>query len=466
MLVLRKRSIGLMVIMLTILFTSLQSNAQISRSAYFLNHLPASNVLNPAFHPEYKYYINLPVVSSFYLGFESPVTFNELTGKWKTGDSLYIDRAGIINSLEKKNYFSFEYYNELGRLGVSAGKHYFHFSIAKVFSTKFSFDKNLVALFLFGNADERFFGKNTFFDQTGINMNLYHQMALGYSFQVSDKVTLGTGVKYLNGSINILTKKADLSLYTDNTSNFPLTASSDLHINTSSTISSFDNMIDQVSGYGWFDLTKNHGFGFDLGINVNASEKFSMSASVVDFGWIKWKDNVKTFRSEKPGQEFTFEGFDITEFISGGSFSDSLGLLDTLKSHFQVQELHEPYTSHLTPKIYLASTWHLHKAHDIAAMVRTDLLEERIQPSLTINYLFKLKDFLTLYANYSIVANNYWNIGAGFSAKLGPVQLYLLNDMAYSLYSPREARYYNFQFGINFLFKKIEKEPFNGIKVL
>jgi len=456
MLTSRKRGIWLLGLMLVLFsMTGVQSIAQISRSAYFLQHIPGSNVLNPSFHPDYKFYINLPVISSFYLGFESPFSYSELTGEWEAGDSLYVDRETLINSLENKNYFSFEYYIELGRIGFGTGKHYFQGSIAKVFSAKLSFDSDMVALLLYGNAHERFFGKNIYFDQTGLNMNLYHEVALGYSYQVSNKITVGTHLKYLNGFLNLSTEKAEFSLFTDSNSNFPLTATSDLHINTSS-INSFDNLIDQIAHYSWFNFTENHGFGFDLGLNVNASRKFSFSTSVVDIGWIKWKKNVKNFKSENPAREFTFKGLDITEFISGGNFSDSLEIIDTLKSHFQLQELNEPYTSHLTPKVYIAGTWHINKAHDLAALVRTDILEERIQPSLTINYLFKLKGLLALYANYSIVANSYWNIGVGFSVKFGPVQFYFLNDMAYSLYSLRDARHYNFQFGINFLFKKIE----------
>ena len=450
------------------LFVLLSCNiqGQVSRSAYFLQHLPTSNALNSAFHPEYKYYVNLPVISSFYMGFESPVTFDQLTSEWEGGDSLYIDRDKIMDALDSKNYFSFEYYNELGRVGFGTGKHYFHASIAKVFSTKFSFEKDLVALFLYGNADPQFFGKTMHINETGLNMNLYHEFALGYSYEINDKITLGAHLKYLNGGINILTEKADISLYTDSSPNFPLTASSSIIVNTSSTISSFDNMIDQIEGYKWFDLTGNHGFGFNFGLSANPSDKFSFSASVVDLGWIRWQDNVKNFKSVYPDVEYTFEGFDISDFLSGGSFSDSLGLTDTLTNHFQLEETQSPYTSQLNPKVYISGTWHLRPSHELGAMIRTDIIEEAILPSLTINYLFRYKELFTLYGNYSIITNNYMNIGLGFSMKYGPVQVYVLNDMAWGLYKPAEARHYNFQFGVNFLFVKQKKDSFNGIKRL
>ena len=189
-------------------------------------------------------------------------------------------------------------------------------------------------------------------------------------------------------------EKADISLYTDSHPNFPINGFHNIILNTSSTISSIDNMIDQIEGYKWFDLTGNHGFGIDLGVNAKPSDKFSVSASVVDLGWIKWKDNVKNFKSVYPDVKYTFEGFDITEFLSGGSFNDSLGLTDTLRNHFQLEETNSAYTSHLNPKVYISSTWHLHPSHELSAMVRTDIIEETILPSLTLNYLFRFKVFL------------------------------------------------------------------------
>ncbi|MCD4697440.1 MAG: DUF5723 family protein, partial [Bacteroidales bacterium] len=269
--------------------------SQVSRSVYFLEHLPGSNVLNPAFHPDKKFYVNLPVISSFYIGFESPFSFEQLTKEWEGGDSLYIDRETVMSTLDEKNYFSFELYNELGRFGFGTGRHYFHASITKVFSTKFSFEKEIIALLLYGNASDRFFGQRAQLDQSGLNMTSYHQFSLGYSFKVNNKLTLGTSLKYLNGAFNIWTEKAEFALFTDDQSNFEITASSDIILRTSSTISDFDNMIDQIEGYKWFDLTENHGYGFDLGLKYNPNQHFRVSASVIDIGRIKWKENVKNY---------------------------------------------------------------------------------------------------------------------------------------------------------------------------
>ncbi|OQX79126.1 MAG: hypothetical protein B6D61_04040, partial [Bacteroidetes bacterium 4484_249] len=295
-------------LILSVFITKVQ--AQVSRSIYFLEHLPESSILNPAFNPPHNFYINIPIASTFYLGFESPFTYDDLTEKWETGDSLYIDRETLLNTLDENNYFSFEFYNELGRGGFRIGRHFFHLSIAKVFSTKFSFEKDIARLLLYGNGSDELIGKQLNFNNTGLNMTLYHEFALGYSIKVGNKLTIGTRLKYLNGGFNIWTEKAQFKLFTDDQSNYPITASSDILIHSSSTISDFNNLIYQVEHYKWFDLSKNNGYAVDFGLEFEPSPKFKLSASIVDLGQIKWEENVKNFKSANPDLEYTFEGFD------------------------------------------------------------------------------------------------------------------------------------------------------------
>jgi len=445
-------------ILFVLLFQVFTSVSQVSRSVYFLEQLPSSSLTNPAFHPDYKLYVNLPVVSTLYLGFESPFSFDQLTAEWETGDSLYIDRETVMGALNERNYFSFEIYNEFGRIGFGAGRHYFQLGISKMFSTKFAFEKELVELFLYGNGSQRFLGKRIHLNRVGLNMTSYHEFSLGYSYRLNEKLTFGTRLKYLNGAFNVWTEKADFQLYTSAEPNFPITVSSDILLRTSSTISDFDNMIDQIEGYKWFDISGNHGYGFDLGLEFRPEENLRINASVVDFGWINWKDNVKNFVSANPGEDFTFEGFDINDFISNGSFTDSIQFLDTIIDHFRLETTYDSYTSHLNPKVYLGGMWSMTKNNEVGVMLRSDIAESRVQPSITFNYLHRFGRVLTVYGNYSIMANNYANIGLGFITKLGPVQFYILNDMAWALVKPAEARNYNFQFGVNFVFGRSKKD--------
>lgn len=449
-----KKIFKLLMILAPLLWLAGSSFSQVSRSAYFLEDLPASNLLNPAHNPDCKLYVNLPVISSFYLGFDSPFSFDDLTSPWPQGDSLFIDREKVLSRLKDRNYFSFELYNELGLIGINPGRHYFNFGIAKVFFTKFAFDDDFLRLFLYGNGSPDLIGRRMEIDHNGLNITSYHQFSFGYGVQLSDKVTIGAKFKYLNGAFNVWMKNADFTLYTEPGAGYPVTVSSDIDLYTSSTISDFDNMIDQIEGYKWFDLSGNHGYALDLGVKYFPTEKLGLSASVIDIGSILWKENVKNFTSEYPGKDFTFTGFDLNDFIIEESVTDTADILDTLQVHFGLAENNSEYRSHLTTKGFLGGRYRLTKNDDISLLLRNDFVEGTWQPGITAGYRKKFFDFLTLYINYSIISRSYSNIGFGAIMEFGPFQTYLLNDMAYALLEPRRTRNYNFHFGIGFKFWK------------
>ncbi|RLD52129.1 MAG: hypothetical protein DRJ05_17725 [Bacteroidetes bacterium] len=447
----RPLQVGLFVVVVFILLPNFL-NAQISRSVYFHEQLPESSIQNPAFSPSCKFYVSLPIISTLYVGFESPFAYDHLTEEWENSDSLYIDRETILDKLDDVNYFSFEVFDQLAGLGFGAGRHFFSLKVANVFSTKFAFEKDLIKFILYGNGSEDFLGKHTTLSKTGLNMTLYKEFSLGYSFQVNEKLTVGTNLKYLNGDFNVWTEKAEFKIFTDDQTNYAITASSDINIHTSSTISSFDNLIFQIGNYSKFDMTGNHGYAVDFGVKFEPNEKFKFSASVVDLGTINWTENVKNFKSANPGVEYVFEGFDVVNLISGGAIEDSIQLVDTLVNHFQLEENTNSYNSHLNPKVYLGGTWNINQKNNLGLLVRTDFVDELTKLSYTVNYTHRFGNILSISINYSLVNKTYGNFGLGIVSKLGPVQLYLLNDFAYGFTQPKSAQAYNFHFGLSFVF--------------
>jgi len=442
-----------------ILAFPLSAAAQLSRSIWFLDNIPQANRLNPGYTAPCNFYVSLPYISSFYMGFESPFSFDELTAKYP-GDSLYIDREGVLGELKEHNYFSYELNNEFLHSGFRLGKNWFHASISKVFTAKLSFTKDLADFFLYGNGSERMLGKTVRFDNTGLNFNSYHEFAAGYTRQFSDRLSVGITCKYLNGSFNFWTKKSEFSFFTDTVTNYAITAQSDVLVNTSSTVSDFDNMIDQIIEYGWFDLSKNNGFAFDIGAQYKLNDKFSFAASVLDMGKIKWKENVKNYRSSAIGHEFTFAGFDLNDIFNKHEYNDSLEIMDTIRDKLGLEIVHESYTAYLNPKIYLSSEFMPSEGHHLFLMIRSDIVKNKPRPSLSIAYRRDIKKFLSLVADYSIMGRSYTNLGLGFQVKMGPVQIYVLNDNFYALFDASASRNYNFHFGINFIFgKQKQKAP-------
>ncbi len=428
------------------------SNAQISRSTYFLNYLPAANSLNPAFVPSGQFYFGLPVLSSTYIGVNMPVNYSGITRRSNTNDDVYLDHEQILNKLDDVSLISVNFYSSLGQVGYRFNRHVFQISVAKILTTNIYLEKELFNFLLAGNADDAYIGRNLNFSKTNVNSTLYHEFAFGYAFDLNNSLTLGIKLKYLNGEANIYTEKANVNFYTDANSGYALRASSDLELHTSSYYGYLEDIGDQdVMQYLWLDFSKNTGFAMDAGIKYNPLPDLQISASVIDLGSIKWKDNVRNYVSKYPDKEFLFEGININDYIDENSISDSIPLLDSIGDHFEIVNTSEPYVSRLVPKCYLGATYDLTRNDQFGILIKTEFYKYLTRTSYTINYKRKLGKPVSLLVNYTYVHNNH-NFGLGLSIIAGPVQFYALSEGVTSFINPLYARSAYCQFGLSFMF--------------
>jgi len=419
-----------------------------------MEHLPVANSLNPAFTPPNKFFINIPIISSLYFSVKSPVNYSEFTMRSAIDDKIYINKQGVIDAMDEVETLSFDFYTELGRFGYTTGRHSFNFSIAKALSTNVSLERELVKLLLFGNASEDFLGRGVTFSKTGFNATLYQEFGLGYAYAFDENLSVGVKLKYLNGAANIWSEKAELTLETDEQSNYDISASTDILIHTATSYGYLDELeFSNPLDYLWLDISKNHGFGGDIGARYRPIEKLSVSASVVDLGMIKWKENVKNYQSKYPNEKYTFTGFDISEMIDGGSISDSITISDSLAEHFAIETTYDSYTSYLTPKAYLGVCYNVTKHDQFGLLIKGKFPENDFLTSYTLNYRRTFGDILAVFVNYTFQKYND-HFGFGLSVRGGPIMLYVMNDMANALFDPINASAYNVQFGISMVFGK------------
>jgi hypothetical protein len=382
----------------------------------------------------------------------SPLNYDELTEKNYDDDQIYFDKESIINSMDDVGVISFELYQALGRVGYRYKAHGFHFSMAKVASTNLSLEKNFLKFLLYGNGSEDFLGQEVTFDKTGISASLYHEFGFGYSYEINNDLTVGVKLKYLNGAANIWTEKAMMKIYTEDQTNYSITASTDLILHTASGYGEFDSIeFDNINQFLWFQFFNNHGFGGDLGVKYFPVKKLKLSASIIDLGFIRWKTHINTYQSVYPGKEFVFEGLDISDLITDGTFSDSIALADTLDEHFRIETIHDNYTSYLTPKFYAGAAYQLTRNDQVGLLFKSKFPEYKVIPSITLNYRRCFGEVLTLFANYTF-QKQFNTLGFGLSVKAGPVNIYAFNDMVDALFTPTSAYGYNIQFGINLIF--------------
>lgn len=453
-----RKPIYKLLLLLALIGSGTSGFSQVSTSVYFMDHLPAANSLNPSFNPQNNFYIDLPLISSLYFSTELPFTYSQFTQRNVDDDKLYIDKTGIINSMDEVGSLSFELSTVLLRSGIKYRQHFINFSVAKVFASDISLERDLLGFMLFGNGNEANLGKQLTFSKTGFKASFYNEFAMGWSTRFSDKFTAGIKLKYLNGVLNAWSEKAELNVFTDPENNYALSVSTDLLIHTSATKGYLEDLdFDNPTEYLMVKFSSNHGFAGDIGLSYRPVEKLQLSASVVDLGMISWKENVKSYQSKYPDKTFTFEGFDMSHLINGGAVSDSIAILDSLDEHFSIETIYENYTAYLTPKAYLGVAYNVSKNDQFGLLIKGKFPENNFLTSYTLNYRRTFGDVFAAFVNYTF-KKNFNHIGFGFSVRAGSVMLYAMNDMVDSLFEPTQAKGYNVQFGISLMFGKPNRD--------
>jgi hypothetical protein len=433
-----------------VLWLSVSTYAQGGRSLYFMEQVPFSNTVNPAFHPEHKFYINLPVFS-IYQNVELPFALNKLLTKIPDEDSLMINFDYLKHSLDEQNTFAFNNVIELVKVGFKIKNHYFHLGINQRLDVSMDLDKDLILLFLAGNGSPELLGKEVDIAKSGFNANLYHEAYLGYNITLFEKLTLGVRAKYLRGVGNISTKKFNVNFKTDDSTYF-IHLSSDIEIQQTTDISQF------TQGTSLVNMGNNSGYAFDFGLNMDINDKLRVNMSVMDIGSIYWNENAHVSRSINPNHEFVFKGL---------SFTDSTAvkpnaILDSIKNSFAMTTEDKSYISYLLPKVYLGASYSIFGSGQLGFLYRTDIANTKdiLQNpySLTLNYKHVLFNMLSLQANYSIINNTYNNIGAGASFKLGPIIIYAMTDNVMGIVDPSAYKNYSAIVGMSFLIGKVEND--------
>jgi len=430
---------------------------------YNLTTIPQQGYANPALTHNSKFYIGLPVISSIYLNFNhNGFVFTDLVKKRSNG-SVYLDADNVIdNKLRKLNYFSVAAQVDWISAGWKANKNHFFFNITEKVFMRFSYPKDLIKLFVQGNGV--FVDEDQAADFSGIGLKaiLYREYAFGMARDINEQFTIGGKLKYLYGMQNISTKKSDLSLYTDTTT-YELTGKSDMLLNTS-----FDTAGNFLSG------NKNTGFGIDLGANYKLNDKFSFSASLIDLGYIKWKNNAKNYTTDNA--EFVYNGIDLNVFTD--TTADPFQALeDSLISAYEPIETSLPYRDGLITRVYLGGTYSLNEKNNFGLLLHAEFFKKAIYPSLTLSFNNRVGEWLGTSISYSILNRSYNNIGFGFSVNLGPIQLYMVSDNLLPLFNlaeltttdsagttstlmilPRKAKNAHIRFGLNLTFGRKEKD--------
>ncbi|OJX37281.1 MAG: hypothetical protein BGO87_01160 [Flavobacteriia bacterium 40-80] len=429
------------------------SIAQQNYTMYAMTKMAQSHYENPSNYANGKIYIGIGL-SHHSIGVNhSGFTLNRVFVPRSQDDTLVLDQDRLKKSLWGRNYIMTDVRNELLGIGFHVKKNYFSLSISNRIMGNIVYPKDLIILGLEGNG-RSLLGERINLNGLGAHIDAYLEVALGYNRKINEKLRVGGRLKFLSGYGNFSTKKSKLGITTDK-EDFDLTVDGKFKFASSGFRDFFDTT---NSGGGYtFDPSmiykfKNFGMALDLGATYNLTDKIELNASLLDFGFIRWKNETASYETDN--LDFRFEGVNLKEYLNDSTeYLDRLQ--DSLLSKIDKDITYNPYTSTLSSRFYIGARYKVTDWFTVGVTSYNQIVGNRLRMAGIISGTIQLKNWLGFTANYSTYGRSWGNIGLGLSLRGGPIQFYVMTDniLAINYTGVKNA---HVTFGLNLLIGKLD----------
>jgi hypothetical protein len=185
-------------------------------------------------------------------------------------------------------------------------------------------------------------------------------------------------------------------------------------------------------------------------------DELQLSASFLDLGYIKWSDEVHevNYSTDYEFSGFELDPLEISDDFTFGDYLDSAftQMADSLEQFLEFTP-GGVYSRRLNSKLFVGVSYSITPSINFGLLSRTDFLNHKLAQQFTASANFSPGHWLNLSLTYSYIDSYFKNVGAGFSVKAGPVNLYLISDNALNIiFWPQETRAVNVWFGLNLVF--------------
>lgn len=455
-----------------VLGTGLQAWAQTQNSLYFMNGIPQTNRINPARQPQCDFYIGIPILSPLSTQITSdPLVYEDLIYPHPTEDSLITflhplgDQEAFLNTLKPLNVVLMDTRVSALSLGFLTGAGFFSLDLTVRAEANLFYPGDLARLVLEGAEEGGVYNM----DGMGPELSGFDEIAVGWSKAFGNKWQVGVRGKALFGFGDLSISQSELEI---RTSEELWSIHSDMELYASlpfaEVIYDDEGMIediiidDELSSARPSAIfkeafnPKNFGLAVDLGVDFRPSDRWLLSASVLDLGYIRWTDEAHklSFKTDYDYMGLEVNPFEFTGDLSFGDYVDSslTAIGDSLSDELEITPI-DSYNSRLNPKLYIGASWWATPSINFGILSRTDFLRETIYEQLTASANFAAGRVLNFTLSYSFMNNNWKNFGAGISLNAGPLNIYAVSDnILNAAFWPEEAQSMNLWFGINLVF--------------
>ena len=459
------------------LVCTLSANAQFLRTSYFMEGTHYRQQLNPALTPT-KGYFNLPVIGAVNATVGSTsLGYQDIIDIIDDGDDFYT-KPDFMNRLKDNNKLNVNFSTEILSAGWYKGKNFWSFNIGLRTDIGANLTKNM---FTFLNemetVEENW--RNSNYDISGqrLNINAYTEVGLGLSRQINSRLTVGARVKALLGIGNMelklnkvamnanlpndaeITKWSSESYWSSMTPSQAAQAAQELkdkfnnyHANLTvgaELKSSFKGLElkeeegkDYVTDFD-FDSGKlgiaGYGFGIDLGASYKILDNLTVSASVLDLGFISWSKSSTKIASANP-DPIDIKGSTYANMVDPNNpntvmnavnqlQNDAQGYMDRVTNgdvldydmlQLEVSDAKESRKSRLASTLVLGAEYgFFNNKLAVGVLSTTRFVQPDALTELTLSANYRPKSWFNVALSYSAIQSAGKSFGLGL--KLGPV---------------------------------------------
>lgn len=410
--------------------------AQFLRTSYFMEGTHYRQQLNPALAPG-RGYLNLPVIGTFNasvnsstLGYQDVM---DIIDNSEGGDFFKSD--AFINKLDNLNNLNVNLSTDILSAGWYKGKNFWSFNIglrndigASIPKGMFEFLREMDGLSAYDNL-ERLSNINQKVGHQSLEINSYAEVGVGLARNITERLTVGARVKALLGvgnlklDINNIAVNSNLSGYNTGDLN-DLNGRAEIRVdatleNSSKLIelSEDDGVIDEIE-FGTFGLA-GYGLGIDLGASYKLMDKLTLSASLLDVGFMKWSKNNTSVARATANQSYDLtNSSDRYEFVDKVASGEVLNF-DMLNMTLDKSAQKDRSTS-LTSTLVLGAEYELlGDLLAVGALYTGRFAKPETLNELTLSANIRPKNNLNLALSYSLWQGSGKTFGV--AAKLGPI---------------------------------------------
>lgn len=439
-------------------------SAQNKQVLYDFAELPQTLLLNPGAETNYKFHIGIPLLSGISADYgSSEIVLTDLFAR----DNININDkiSTMLNTLTTRDFVKFNSQIEVLSGGFRVDENtYVSFGFYEEIDAISYFPKDAITLLNEGN--NAYLNKNFSASQLLYKLDVLGVLHAGISKKVNEKLTVGGRFKIYSSALNMESSNNSGTFTTilgsDNIYRHYL---SNVNINarTSGLVIDDEYEEDANSYLKNTFLGGNLGVGFDFGFTYHINSQLEFSASLLDVGFINHTKDVKNTTAIG---NYVFDGIEF-KYDSNNS-TNYWGQLDKdFKEQLPIEENEESYISWRPAKLNAALKYSFGERRSKYCYDNTykDFYTDAIgvqlysvfrplspQVALTGFYQKSITNKFHTKFTYTIDDFSYTNIGAGFSAQLGKVNLYGMVDNLLEYENFSSANSLSLQLGINIIF--------------